>query len=257
MHQTPDELEVDGKFVLKEAGVDCDSGAKGWYYFVQGMLMGTRGSVSLDGVLGKDLLESADGIESVSEEFAGGEKHRYCTECVVRLKQGCSKDDVAAALSGSGDGDGDGAGGAGYLGDSMVVVSAPAADGSGEICKVHIHSDTPGKVFETMTSRFSSNPGAPAIKEKVEDMPRQVKNAHRADAVRAAVEGFKVGVVHIALGCRALAMHLRPTLFPSLFKVGVPVVLDWDAVHIGHAPTTNSIPQRVHCLPGPLFKATP
>ena len=46
LYETPDELEVDGVFVLKEAAkkdasIDCDSGAKGFYYVVLGMQMAT------------------------------------------------------------------------------------------------------------------------------------------------------------------------------------------------------------------------
>ena len=53
---------------------------------VQGMLMGTEASVSLDGVLGRDLVDTSSGFEPVSESYGGEEKHQYCTECVVKLR---------------------------------------------------------------------------------------------------------------------------------------------------------------------------
>ena len=48
-------------------------------------------AVSLDGVLGKDLVEVGSEFTPVSEEFSGEEKHQYCTECVVRLAEGKTK----------------------------------------------------------------------------------------------------------------------------------------------------------------------
>jgi hypothetical protein len=51
LYETPDELEVDGVYVLKEArakdpSIDSDSGAKGFYYFVQGVGIAIKSAVS-------------------------------------------------------------------------------------------------------------------------------------------------------------------------------------------------------------------
>jgi dihydroxyacetone kinase-like predicted kinase len=143
LYETPDELEVDGKFVLKDAGVDCDSGAKGFWYMIEGMKAATSTAVTLEGVLGKE------GLESVVEPEAAAahdceEKHQYCTECVIVLKKGSSQADVEAALADP------------ALGDSKVIVCGPCAKEHQEVgesmCKVHIHSDAPDEVFKAMQS---------------------------------------------------------------------------------------------------------
>jgi dihydroxyacetone kinase-like predicted kinase len=36
--KTPDQLEVDGKFILKDAGVEFDSGAKGFALMCEGLV---------------------------------------------------------------------------------------------------------------------------------------------------------------------------------------------------------------------------
>jgi dihydroxyacetone kinase-like predicted kinase len=41
--KTPDQLEVDGKFILKDAGVDFDSGAKGFVLLIEGMVNAAKG----------------------------------------------------------------------------------------------------------------------------------------------------------------------------------------------------------------------
>ena len=176
---------------------------------VQGMLMGTEASVSLDGVLGRDLVDTSSGFEPVSESYGGEEKHQYCTECVVKLRAAPGGDTRRrAGLGGEGEA-GEGRGheggrrpiprppcshhptahhaqhphpptttaracphpgpdskGAAQLekdladpkfGDSMVCVCAPCADGSGELAKVHIHSDTPSDVFKFIVSEYGKS----------------------------------------------------------------------------------------------------
>ena len=154
LYQTPDELEVDGKFVLKEAGVDCDSGAKGFYYLTLGMLDAMSTAVSVDGVLAKETV-TGDDVEIVADH-GNQEKFKYCTECVVQLKEGSTKEDVEALMTEE-------------LGDSLVCVSAPTKNGT--ICKVHIHTDRPGDVFKCCQQHnFLDLP----LKEKSDDMDRQV-----------------------------------------------------------------------------------
>ena len=43
--KTPEQLQVDGKFVLKEAGV-VDSGAAGFVFMVEGMLKACQGTLA-------------------------------------------------------------------------------------------------------------------------------------------------------------------------------------------------------------------
>ena len=50
--------------------------------------------------------------------------------------------------------------------DSLVCVGAPAK-GGGDMCKVHVHTNAPGDIFDAVNA-FTSE--AVPIKEKVEDM---------------------------------------------------------------------------------------
>jgi dihydroxyacetone kinase-like predicted kinase len=142
LYETPDELEVDGKFVLKDAGVDCDSGAKGFWYMVEGMRSACDAAVKLGDVLGKEGIEAVENLETGHDVPDCKEKHQYCTECVIVLKKGSSQADVEAALADP------------ALGDSKVVVCGPCAkehqEAGDSMCKVHIHSDCPDDVFKAM-----------------------------------------------------------------------------------------------------------
>ena len=155
LYQTPDELEVDGVYVLKEAGVDCDSGGKGFYYLVSGMLDACSTAVNVDGVLGKDAMEANPDV-AIVEDHGNQEKFKYCTECVVQLKEGSTQADVQSLMTET-------------LGDSLVCVSAPTKNGT--ICKVHIHTDRPGDVFKCCQQHNALDL---PLKEKSDDMNRQV-----------------------------------------------------------------------------------
>jgi dihydroxyacetone kinase-like predicted kinase len=159
LYKTPDQLEVDGKFVLKEANVDCDSGAKGYYYVIKGMLDACTTDVDLSGVMGRDKVTSAGDIGMVNKH-TGKEKFRYCTECVIQLKKGSTKATLDKLMSDP------------AMGDSRVTSTAPAPGGGGEMYKVHIHSDNPDKVFAACQEH---NELAVPLKEKTDDMDRQVR----------------------------------------------------------------------------------
>ena len=154
LQKTPEQLVVDGKYPLKAAGV-VDSGGKGFYYLVSGMLDACSTAVNVDGVLGKDAMEANPDV-AIVEDHGNQEKFKYCTECVVQLKEGSTKEDVEALMTEE-------------LGDSLVCVSAPTKNGT--ICKVHIHTDRPGDVFKCCQQHnFLDLP----LKEKSDDMDRQV-----------------------------------------------------------------------------------
>jgi hypothetical protein len=166
LYQTPDELIVieDGKevHVLKRANVDCDSGAKGFYYMVLGMLQATKEAVDLDGVLGRDIVDGIDGIKQ-TEEISDSEKHQYCTECVIELKEGSTSEQLEELLADP------------ELGDSMVLTSMESKGKT--VVKAHIHSDAPQKVFDCCQQH---NRMQIPLKEKSDDMRRQVANSHRS-----------------------------------------------------------------------------
>lgn len=110
---------------LKEAGV-VDSGGQGLLYFLEGLTDGLafENDISLD--VYKDKVESSNkeliDYEHIELEF------QYCTEILIK-GENLDEEDIKDHLR--------------PLGDSMMVV------GGGDIVKVHIHSNHPGKVLET------------------------------------------------------------------------------------------------------------
>ena len=159
--RTPDQLIVDGVKVLEKAGV-VDSGAQGFVYIVEGMLMASKGE--LPEARDPSLFESRD---VVGEDAAVGSyvddhnvldtKFQFCTEAVVHLKDGVDKAAVLECITTAAD--------AG-LGDSIACVGAPAK-GGGNMVKMHIHTNSPETFFDHLET-FSSTPLL--RKEKVEDM---------------------------------------------------------------------------------------
>jgi DAK2 domain fusion protein YloV len=118
LDRTPDLLAV-----LKEAGV-IDSGGAGFNVIIDGMIMALEG----------DILEHQEfsTVPSVAHQIASYEDtvdFGYCTEFIVQLKDGdkFNKDKFTKRIS--------------RFGDSLVVVA------DDEICKVHIHTKTPGDVL--------------------------------------------------------------------------------------------------------------
>ena len=171
LKKTPDQLtDNDGKFVLKDAGV-VDSGAKGFVAMIEGMALASKGKF-------EDYVKSPtkfwqssgsrdeDGSEfrSQKETYSLDEKFRYCTECVIQLKEGCTKNDVSKALAECGE----------DLGDSVVCIGSSSSKRS--LAKIHIHCNEPGKLFD-LASKFSSTPVL--LKEKVNDMYQQVRDEEK------------------------------------------------------------------------------
>ena len=166
--KTPEQLQVDGKFVLKEAGV-VDSGAAGFVFMVEGMLKACQGTLA--GMDDPNLLKKAkfgeEGEPTIDVDHSVGSKFQFCTEAVIKLKEGMSKDDVTEAFQSEIDN--------AELGDSYVIVQAPAKEG-GQMAKVHIHSNSPVEVFN-VALKFSENEKK-LEKEKVEDMFAERENTH-------------------------------------------------------------------------------
>ncbi len=109
--------------VLKEAGV-VDSGGAGFLEIVDGMIM------ALNGKMLEAIDDTAKETSSAAENVDVEIKYGYCTEFILELKDPDNFDESAlkSVLS--------------YLGDSLVVVK------DGNICKVHVHSNHPGRVLE-------------------------------------------------------------------------------------------------------------
>ena len=119
LERTPDLLPV-----LKEAGV-VDSGGAGFNVIVDGIILALKGEILED--------SKFNTVSSVSSELpsysASGEDFGYCTEFIISLKDGnkFNKDKFTKRI--------------GRFGDSLAVVADE------DICKVHIHTKTPGDVL--------------------------------------------------------------------------------------------------------------
>jgi DAK2 domain fusion protein YloV len=118
LERTPDLLPV-----LKEAGV-IDSGGAGFNVIIDGLILALEGEILED--------SKFNTVPSVAKEigtYDGEEDFGYCTEFIVQLKDGnkFNKEKFTKRI--------------GRFGDSLVVVADE------EICKVHIHTKTPGDVL--------------------------------------------------------------------------------------------------------------
>lgn len=121
LERTPEILPV-----LKQAGV-VDAGAKGLLTIVEGMLAGLTGQTDFAAEKKAEVVVENDYPEyHIHPEQI---TFQYCTELIVRSKN--EQVDAEAARTYLGD-----------LGDCILVVS------TGEITKVHVHTNHPGKVLE-------------------------------------------------------------------------------------------------------------
>lgn len=140
--RTPDLLPV-----LRTAGV-VDAGAKGFVHLLEGIVAYVSGdpivalggeaafdaaafgeSAAIDDAvpLGEAAVAVGAAAAALAEYPTEAERYRYCTEALVRGAALPDADTVRAALRG--------------YGDSLVVIR------SGELLKVHIHTDVPEELF--------------------------------------------------------------------------------------------------------------
>jgi len=134
---------------LRKANV-VDAGAKGFVYFLEGMIdFFNHGEL-------KKILGSRNIVKS---QVAEGEHNleeinfRYCTEAMI-VSDNINREKLRSKID--------------YLGDSLVIAGSPRK------MRIHIHTDTPDKLF-TRLSRFGS-----ITFQKVDDMVMQMDVAeHR------------------------------------------------------------------------------
>ncbi|MDE6661086.1 MAG: DAK2 domain-containing protein [Anaeroplasmataceae bacterium] len=106
--------------VLKESGV-VDSGGAGFLEIIKGMIMALNGK----------MLEANEGVQAAPQEEKPVEMSNiYCTEFFISLKDPKNFDEGASKSSFS------------CLGDSLCMIL------ENNICKVHLHTDHPGRVLE-------------------------------------------------------------------------------------------------------------
>lgn len=121
LERTPEILPV-----LKQAGV-VDAGAKGLLTIVEGMLAGLTGQIDFAAEQKQETI-----IENDYPEYhihPDQITFQYCTELIVRSREHQVDAEAARAYLGE-------------LGDCVLAVS------TGDITKVHVHTNRPGKVLE-------------------------------------------------------------------------------------------------------------
>jgi uncharacterized protein len=122
--RTPELMQV-----LKDAGV-VDAGGKGFVRMLEGVVRYIKG----DPILSLDLGEEADGgaeTPAARTNIAAERDFQYCTEVLVRGNQLPAANEVRSAMHAFG-------------GSTVVAVT-------GDILKIHVHTDTPEAVFSYAT----------------------------------------------------------------------------------------------------------
>ncbi len=122
--RTPEQLAV-----LKKAGV-VDAGAKGFVSMLEGVLLFVQGiPIAHDGA-------DSDGSEEAGVSLVDypddEEQYRFCTEALVRGDELPSQEAVREVLR--------------EQSDSLIVIR------SGDLLKVHVHTDEPERVFDYLRS---------------------------------------------------------------------------------------------------------
>lgn len=168
---------------LKQAGV-VDSGGKGLIYFMEGALYGLTASEDFSVETGQ--AESVSTGRSAAAAFSTEDiKFVYCTEFLVEVDQPISESQEESLTK--------------FLmaqGDSVVVVS------DGNIVKVHVHTNHPGKVLERALTLGALN------NIKIDNQRIQHTNALEFSSAAPAPVGpeKEVGFVAVAAGSGLAAL---------------------------------------------------
>lgn len=162
LERTPDLLPA-----LKRAGV-VDAGGKGFVHLLEGVVRYMNGDplVSLEAPpTFRDTAPAAGHVEYIMR----AQEYRYCTEALVRgpglPDQGVVQEQIRP------------------LGDSLIVIR------SGEVLKVHVHTDEPETVFAYLKTLGT------LVTHKAEDMRAQHDAAERAGQGHLTLVRRPVGIV--------------------------------------------------------------
>jgi len=147
--RTPEQLAV-----LKKAGV-VDAGAKGFVSMLEGVLMFVEGVTIAGGSEAGVTPESSGDLAAALTDYPEAEEqYRFCTEALVRGDALPTQDAVREVLR--------------EHGDSLIVIR------SGDVLKIHVHTDDPEDVFDYLRSVGS------LVTHKAEDMQAQHASIGRA-----------------------------------------------------------------------------
>lgn len=146
--RTPDQLPV-----LKKAGV-VDAGAKGFVSMLEGVLMFVEGVTIATGSEAGIPGSNGESAVAMTDYPTQEEQYRFCTEALVRGDALPSQNAVREVLR--------------EQGDSLIVIR------SGDVLKIHVHTDEPEDVFDYLRSVGS------LVTHKAEDMQVQHESIGRA-----------------------------------------------------------------------------
>jgi DAK2 domain fusion protein YloV len=171
--------------ILKQAGV-VDAGGQGFLYILEGFIASLRGEKPEEGESAAALAATPPGdIENMTVEDQLLDPwditFGYCTEFVIKDKDNqLDLEKIRAYLS--------------TLGDCVLVVGTPG------ICKVHVHTNEPGKALDFVTPMGSLH------KLKIDNMREEAEKRER-------LEIRKIGLIAVSGGpgldevFRSLGVH--------------------------------------------------
>ena len=144
LNNTPEQMQI-----LKDAGV-VDAGAQGFVDLIEGVCHYLESGEILNPE-SIEMHDSEDFNTDINIENYDDSTYQFCTECIVE-SDGISRKDMKEKLD--------------EMGDSFILA------GTKNKVKIHIHTDTPDKVFD-ICSEFGN------IKnQKADDMHQQVSSSH-------------------------------------------------------------------------------
>ncbi|MCF8364272.1 MAG: DegV family EDD domain-containing protein [Bacteroidales bacterium] len=193
LQNTPNLLEV-----LAKANV-VDAGAKGFVYFLEGMIDFFKHG-ELKKILGARNVIKVQGFEGTHEHENAN--FRYCTEAML-IGENIEREKLRSKIN--------------HFGDSLVLAGSPKK------MRLHIHTDTPDKLF-TKISKFGS-----ITFQKVDDMVMQMDVAENqkcqtaivtdstCDLPQDFIEKHQINVVPLSLHFGDTYYLDRVTLKPDRF----------------------------------------
>lgn len=194
--------------VLEDSNV-VDSGAKGFVYFIDGILEFFK-----SGKIQKELVEA-------SEDFAFNEElvhkkgeivHRYCTEALIS-GESVNLDAIKNLLA--------------RFGDSLIVA------GNDHKAKIHIHTNTPEKIFQELRMQGI------IVQQKADDMIRQNEDAFErkydialvtdsiADVTQEIIDRYQIHMVPLSLNFDDTSYLDKVTMTAEIFYPMLDEVSDY------------------------------
>lgn len=184
--------------VLENSKV-VDSGAKGFVYFIQGFAEFLKtGKLNSSMPVASEEIEFSEPVHHDHQEII----HRYCTEALLEVESH-SGEALKKELS--------------AFGDSLIIA------GNDHRTKIHIHSNTPEKVFQVLRKKGK------ILQQKADDMVRQNEDAYGrkydialvtdsiADLPKEVIDKYQIHMFPLNLVFDGTTYLDKVTITPSIF----------------------------------------